>query len=123
MSNNVIVFPKSKDQKSPPQTVEEMFEKIMKIREEHTEKTVGEIVPNILNMLSQAGVPVDEHEQQTLNALLIECIRAHIYKSLKLPHPLHDVADQFFVYQEDDNGVTYMFSPNLFDEKEEEGEN
>ncbi len=120
--NNVIMFPKGKKDNSPPQTLDEIVDKIEKIRLEHAESTIQEIAPQILNILSAVGVDIVSHDHQKLNAMLIECIRAQMHKMLNIPHPFHDVAEQFFIYNEDDTGVTYSFSPEMFDQSEEDEE-
>jgi hypothetical protein len=121
-NDNVILFPKGKKDNSPPQTLDEIFDKITRIREEHAENTIQEIAPQILNILASMGIDIEAREQQTLNAMLIECVRAHLHKTLKIHHPFHDVADQFFVYREDESGVMYSFSPDVFDTEEDEKE-
>lgn len=120
--NNVIMFPKGKKDDSPPQTLDEIVDKIEKIRFEHAENTIQEIAPQMLNILSTVGVDITHPDQQTLNAMFIECIRAHMHKMMKIHHPFHDIAEQFFIYNEDETGVTYSFSPEMFTELEENEE-
>lgn len=116
--NNVIMFPKMKREDSQPQTAEEMMEKISKIRENYAEEILVGVAPILLDILAANGVDVNSPNQQTLNAMMIECVRAKFYKSLKMEHPFHEVADKFFKFYEDEVGTTYSFNPNVNNEEE-----
>ena len=114
------MFPKLKRDDTQPQTAEEMIEKISKIRENYVEEVLLGVAPILLDVLAANGIDVNSHEQQKLNAMMLECVRAKFYQTMKLEHPFHEVSEKFFDYYEDDIGITYRFNPNV---DKEEGDN
>ena len=110
MTDNIILFPKSK-KGSPPQTVEEIQNSVTQLRLEHINEMMEVVVPNIVDIFENIGIIVHDHEYIKDVALLLESIKSLIYKYNGLNHSFHELADNIFQYTvQDDESVAYTFT-------------
>lgn len=98
MTDNVIVFPKAK-RDTPPQTVEEVHEKRAQAQKEHIEVVLDDVMSNVFYHLSEEGFTIAEEDCIKQTSLVIESLRAAMYKSVDFNHPLHDLANSMFRYE------------------------
>lgn len=98
MTDNVIVFPKAK-RDTPPQTVEEVHEKRALAQKEHIEVLVDDIMSNVFYQLSEEGFDITDESCIKETCLVVESLRAALYKSVDFNHPLHDLANNMFKYE------------------------
>lgn len=108
--DNIVIFPKSK-KNSPPQTVEEILENVEKIRVEHSDLVLDELIPQIYTYFLDLGIDVMKHSCTKENVMLMEAIRSLIYKHNNLDHPLQTLADTIFtVATVSESGISYTYN-------------
>lgn len=118
MTNNVIQFPKAKSN-TPPQTIEEMVADIDRLRRDHADEIVTSMIPNLIGMFMSNGVDVDQHEYIKDVSMIVESTKALLYKYFDIEHPFHDMIEQVFDFNyNDDDTVAYSYK--LPTETEEE---
>ena len=121
--DNVVIFPKSK-KNSPPQTVEEILENVEKIRVEHSDMVLDELIPQIYTYFLDLGIDVMKHTCTKENIMLMESIRSLIYKHNNLEHPLQTLSDTIFnVSGVSEHGVSYTYNVGEDEEVETETNN
>ena len=98
MTDNVILFPKTK-RDTPPQSIEEIHEKREQVKKEHIEMVLDDIMSNVFYHTSEEGFQLSEEECIKETSLVIEALRAAMYKAVDLNHPLHDLANNMFKYE------------------------
>ena len=109
MTDNVVLFPKSK-RETPPQSIEEIIDGVQKMREMRVEEILYSMTSLVLSQLIDSGVNIEDTECNKSIALLFESIKALIYKSFSLPHPLHEFSNQAFLIKEwDEEGLQYVY--------------
>jgi hypothetical protein len=121
MTDNVIRFPKQ-HRSAPPQSVEEVQERVENIRKEMADEAVGAGMVGLFEALANAGIDLTNEECHLHNALICEAIRAAVYKSLTLNHDFHSMVKEMFDFEYLDEGVfSYIYKiPTGFTEREEE---
>jgi hypothetical protein len=108
MSSNVVVFPKDK-KNSPPQSLQEMHNSIEALRKERIELTIDTVVPNLFMSLLQEGFDLSLTESGVKDsALIIESVKAALYRSMDFKHGLQAISDKLFVVKEDEEGTTVV---------------
>lgn len=106
--NNIVVFPKER-KNAPPQSLQEMQETIEALRKERIELTIDTVVPNLFMGLLQEGFDLSLTEDGVKDsALIIETVKAALFRSMDFKHPLQAIADKLFVIKEDENGATVV---------------
>lgn len=109
MTDNVVVFPKAK-RETPPQSIEDIMDSVQKMREMRTEEILYTITPMIISQLLDNGVNIEDEDCSKSIALLFESIKALIYKSFKMNHPLHEFSSSVFSIREwDEDGLQYVY--------------
>lgn len=98
MTDNVIVFPKGK-RDTPPQSIEEIHEKREQVKKEHIEMVLDDVMSNVFYHMSEEGFELSTDDCIKTTAMLIETMRAAMYKSVDFNHPLHDLANSMFRYE------------------------
>lgn len=104
--SNVVVFPKWKKE-TPPQSLEELFNQIEETRSEHIQYLVNEeIAPSLIRALYHEGFDLTTDECEAATNLFVESLKAALYKSSMIDHPLHEVADDFWDFINSENEPT-----------------
>lgn len=123
-NNNIIPFPKGK-MNEPPQSMEEIKEKIGKVREQYVlfrEQYIKDVLhfawPRVVDMLSDFGIDMASEDNMPLFAMYIEMTKALISKSVGIPHSFDDLAHKYFTV--DDDGFHFNYTYNFDDEEEED---
>jgi hypothetical protein len=121
MTNNVIRFP-GQHRSAPPQTVEEVQQRVETIRRDLADEAVGAGMIGLFEALANLGIDLTDPECHSHNALICESIRAAVYKSLTLNHDFHSMVDEMFDFEYLDEGVfSYIYKiPTGFTEREEQ---
>jgi hypothetical protein len=118
--DNVVVFPKTK-RGSPPQTIEEVLENVEKIRLEHSDFIIEEVIPQLYMFFLDLGIDVMKQDCTKENVMLMESIRSLVYKHNNLEHPLQQLSEDLFtIASNTDTGINYMYNAG---EDTEETEN
>jgi hypothetical protein len=102
-SNNVILFPAHKiTQLAPPQTIEDVNDRILNVQHFHIQETIDFVAPMLFEQLSVAGFDV-EHDMESIKdgAMLVEGIRSFLCKILGIEHPIQLISDKMFDLNDD----------------------
>jgi hypothetical protein len=94
--NNVIVFPRAK-KGAPANSIDEILENVEQARREQVEMLIDETLSMVFGRCYQEGFDLTDDRCIKATALVVEALRASLYKTSGLPHTLHDVAEQIFV--------------------------
>lgn len=87
MSSNVVQFPRKKQSK-PSGLRDQLLE---------IEEIVDEIVPELLGMIMNAGFDVSGDKCVQDVALMVESMKAIMYRSESMHHGLHKISDKINV--------------------------
>jgi len=96
MTDNIIVFPKSKKD-TPPLTIQEIVEKQEEVRKGHIEFVLDEVLANCFGFCYNEGFDLGKDECVNTTGLVIESLRAALFKSVGLNHSLHQLADSLTI--------------------------
>ena len=104
--DNVVPFPNSKKQNSVPE-VEEIFEKMIDVKNLHINETLETVIPMLFAYLETAGFAfTDSEEEDDENdldpnlkdgAFVVESIRSLLSKYYNLKHPFQQISENVFV--------------------------
>lgn len=119
MTNNVVMFPKSK-KNSPPQTMEELLETVESTRKEHAEYLIDGVFSFVFSRCYDEGFDLNSDTCMKSTAMLIETFRAALYGAVGVHHPLHDVAEEMFISEEDVEAVMEKLNLDLDNDDVEE---
>lgn len=110
MTDNVVLFPGVK-RESPPQTVEEIVDKVTQTRKEHVDGVVNDLIPDIIHVFGTYGLDITSDEYIKDVAMVMESIKAMISRQYRLEHPFHKMVDNVFEFSfNDDNTVAYTYN-------------
>lgn len=98
--SNVIVFPKAK-KNTPPNSIEEILENAETLRREQVEFLVDEVLSLIFYRTFLEGFDLLNDECAKSTALMVESLKAALYNTQGIPHPLHDMASHMFMTEEE----------------------
>ena len=98
MTNNVVLFPKAK-RGTPPQTLEELIENVSEARKEHIEFVIDESLAYVFGRCYEEGFDLNQDHCLKTTALIVEALRAGLYMTVHLDHPLHAPAESMFVME------------------------
>lgn len=106
-ANNVIVFPsKNNKQSANPKSLEEISANMEMIRQIHIQETIETVAPKLFEQIAVAGFALDEDGEDELEikigAFIVESIRSLLLRHYKISHPFQDIAENIFVYDEDE---------------------
>jgi hypothetical protein len=117
--SNVVQFPVER-MNVPPQSIEEMQDSISIMRKEHVDNLMDMMIPSVLTLFETNGMDVETEAYMKDSALVIESIKALMYKYYNLEHPLNFVAETCFDVKIDGNdNVTYNYDISLSSEPDE----
>lgn len=89
---NVVAFPKAhKD--APPQSLEEVIERVSENRKEHINHIVDDLGNFFVSRVYEEGFPIDSEECFKDVILVIEAMRSAMFKSIGLDHPMQDMVE------------------------------
>lgn len=90
----VILFPKMK-LPVPPQTVEELQEKILEYKKDYAAEISGMILNLVMIEMARAGVQIDDEDPEVMThtIFLYEAIKSVYMFADNVYHPLQDFAD------------------------------
>jgi len=94
--NNVIVFPRSK-KGAPANSIDEILENVEQARREQVEMLIDDTLSFVFSRCYAEGFNLTDDKCIKTTGLVIEALRASLYKTSGLPHTLHDIAEQIFV--------------------------
>lgn len=125
MSNNVIKFPKIK-LNSPPQTLEDVSEKIAEYKRNFADELSEMLWNNVLGELARAGSDLDENIEVLFPSmiLLLESIKSLQLHANGVHHPLQDFAQECFEETETDDEleIEVVLDSSLGEDETEETE-
>jgi hypothetical protein len=114
--SNVVRFPVER-QNAPPQSIEEMQDSISIMRKEHVDNLMDMMIPSVLMLFETNGMDVETEAYMKDSALVIESIKALMYKYYNLEHPLNFIADTCFdIKMNADDSVSYNYDISLSNE-------
>jgi len=90
--NNVVLFPRQKKD-SPPNTIEELYENVAGTRKEHIEYLLDDVLSFVFQRCYEEGFDLGQEECLKTTALIVDTMRAGLYSTVGIPHPLHASAE------------------------------
>ena len=97
-ANNVVVFPKA-GSRNPLQSMEEIIDHITENRREHITYLVDDISEYVIQRAELEGFRVTDEDHTKSTMLFIEAMRAMLYSTARLEHPLHKITDDIIVVE------------------------
>lgn len=94
--SNVVLFPKQKKD-TPPQTIEQLYENVEGTRREHIEFIIDDVLSSVFQHCYEEGFDLGQDDCLKTTGLVVESLRAGLYNTIGMEHPLHKVADTLFV--------------------------
>ena len=91
--SNIIAFPKEK-KNCPPQSVEEMQDRLAEKKIEYVNDIVDCYGTEMLTKISLDGFEIDEDNFMKDFAFTLESLRSGLYRSVGVKHPLQDSVDE-----------------------------
>lgn len=109
MTDNVVLFPGFK-RESPPQTIEEIADKVTQTRKEHVDGVMIDLIPDMIHMFGSYGLDINSDEYVKDVAMVMESIKAMISRQYHLDHPFHSMVDNIFDFSyNEDNTIAYTY--------------
>lgn len=100
-TNNVVIFPDIR-RRSVLQSLEEIVSHVKENRKEHIQYLIDDISDYVIQRAEVEGFHVTNEEHVKSTMLFIESMRAMLYSSVSIEHPLHKITDSVtFTYSED----------------------
>lgn len=94
--NNVIVFPKAK-KGAPANSIDEILENMETVRKEQVEMLIDDTLSYVFSRCYQEGFDLSADHCVKPTAMVVEAMRAALYKTAGMSHGLHDTAEQLFI--------------------------
>jgi hypothetical protein len=101
MESNVVLFPKSK-RLHPPQSMDEVIESVIATRKEHVEIFLENVLPFVFSNATDYGFDLSKEECAKPAALFIEALKAALYGTCDIDHPLQDFANNSFSFVDEE---------------------
>jgi hypothetical protein len=98
--NNVIVFPRSK-KGAPANSIDEILENVEQARREQVEMLIDDTLSFVFSRCYAEGFDLTDDKCIKTTGLVVESLRAALYKTCNISHTLHSVADEIFVDEKD----------------------
>jgi len=100
--SNIVKFP-GLHRHAPPQSEEEMHENIRRVRETFITKNAVDMAFNVFQELENSGIDISEDDKMQYDLILIsESIKAAMFRSLKMKHPLHEFSENIINLNDSD---------------------
>ena len=87
---NVIMFPKEKLD-SPPQSLDDMLEKIEDNQREAVEEALDQVIPGLIASLAKYNLYISDEKDL---GMVVEAVKSGIYTTMKIDHNLQEITDQ-----------------------------
>lgn len=117
MTDNVIAFPGFK-RESPPQSVEEIVDRVTQTRKDHVEMIMNDVIPDLIHMFGSYGIDINSDESVKDVAMIMESVKSMVSRQYRLPHPFHEMVDNIFDFSyNEDSTIAYTYK---FPTKDEE---
>lgn len=100
-ANNIVVFPKARS-RNPLQSMEEILDHIAENRRDHITYLIEDISDYVIQRAELEGFRVTDEEHSKSTLLFIESMRAMLYSTARLTHPLHKITDEIIVRDSED---------------------
>lgn len=107
MSNNVVMFPKSKiDNPANITKLEDIQQNLEMMKHYHIQETILNITPMIFNQLDVAGFGLSDEEDDDIKdgALIVEALRSMMCKYYGIYHPFQIIAENVFLDEVEERG-------------------
>lgn len=109
VTDNVVLFPGLK-RESPPQTVEEIVDRVTQTRKDHVEGVLHDLIPEFMHLFGSYGLDINSDNNIKDVAMIVESIKAMIMRQYNLPHQFHEMVDSIFDFSyNEDNTVAYTY--------------
>lgn len=95
--SNIVIFPKVPNHNKPPQSEEEIREKLVDYKKGFCDEITEILVIKLFNEMENAGLDIgnpDELFEQKLMAQ--ESVRSFVYLTMSLEHPFQEIAMGMF---------------------------
>lgn len=109
----IVEFPKSKIFREVPPNIEEIEKAREKGIIKHAESIVEDFQINMLEAMENYGIDIDSDFFLKDMSIVTDFIRAAIFRSFKIEHPLHNFVD---------NNVTLIKRSEVFKDLEDDDE-
>lgn len=114
-NSKVISFPRSKKD-TPPQSLEDVQNNVLKVRMENVNRLTEELSTMFLTIMDNQGINIVEEDFMKLNAFMTELTKAYICKSMNIEHIFIDLAETYFKLIDDGENVRYEYNLPKFEE-------
>ncbi len=109
MTDNVVIFPVTKKQ-SPPQTIEEIVDRVTQTRIDHVENVLIDIIPDMIHMFGSYGLDISSDDYVKDVAMIMESVKSMISRQYHVEHPFHKMVDTIFnCNYNEDNTISYTY--------------
>lgn len=109
MTDNVVLFPGFK-RESPPQSIEEIVDRVTQTRKEHIEGVLNDLIPELIHMFGSYRLDVSSDEYIKDVAMIMESIKSMVSRQYNVEHPFHSMVDNIFDFSyNEDNTVAYTY--------------
>jgi hypothetical protein len=124
-ANNIVLFPRAK-RDSHPQTLKEVQQAVEGVKKQVAEIIIDESIGTIFKGLTNYKVVVKEKDGNAFMkdiSLIVEAIRAAVYRSLEFSHPLHTISSDMFDVANNGSEVSFNthFMEKYLTDKDDEG--
>jgi hypothetical protein len=119
MTDNVVMFPKAKKD-TPLHTREEVEAKVSAARKEHVEYIIDETLSFVFSRCYEEGFNMNNDNCFKTTGMLVESMRAALYNTVGLHHPLHSIAEELFSSDEEALEQTENIIAKSLDEEDSE---
>lgn len=100
-ANNIVVFPKA-HRTSALQSMDQILDHVAENRREHIAYLVDDISEYVFQRAELEGFHITHEDYIKSTALFIESMRAMLYSSARLDHPLHKITDEVISFNTDE---------------------
>ena len=90
---NVFKFPENKIVREVPINVEEIERAKEKSLQKHAESIVEDLMLSLIDAIENYGIDVDTENFDKDISFVVDGLRASIYRSFSIDHPLHSFID------------------------------
>lgn len=122
-NTNVVVFPREKIDGAPPQSLDEVINRVENIKKQVADVIAEEVVGNMFKNLHNYKIVVKEKDSPKFMkdvSMIVEGIRAGVYRSLGFQHPLHGLSEKIFEFK-GENEVYLNIDALVEDDKKDDG--
>lgn len=118
-NTNVVMFPfarmvqREDGSIAPPQTIEEVHNRIIGLRQYHIQECLEPIVEMLMQQLVITGFDVSDDAYAKDVTVLVEALRSLMMKNSKVWHPFQELAEGLFTREQEDEPFDLAEEINL----------